>query len=274
MTIKQVIKADGTRELFNEEKLKNSLLRSKASEPVVNMIVTHLLGEMEDNMTTHQIYRHAFSLLKKMEKPAASKYSLRRAIMELGPTGFPFEKFIAEILREKGFEAKSGVIVKGGCVDHEVDLVAWNESKLIMAEAKFHNILGMKTDLKVALYVKARFDDLATETFEYGHRRKVDESWIITNTKFTSAAIEYGMCKGLTMIGWNYPQKGNLQDMIESSGVHPITCLSTLPKHSATELLQNGVVLCKKISEQPHLLQNLGLTEKKVRAILDEIKTL
>jgi len=58
--------------------------------------------------------------------------------------------------------------VRGKLVEHEIDVVAWNEEKLIMVEAKFHNQLGVKTDLKVILYVKERFDDLSAVTFDYG----------------------------------------------------------------------------------------------------------
>jgi len=101
-------------------------------------------------------------------------------------------------------------------VPHEVDVVAYNAKKLIMIEAKFHNELGTKSDLKVVLYIKARFDDLAENVFNYGgQNRKITDSWLVTNTKFSSTAIHYGVCKNLTMIGWNYPEKGNLQDMIE-----------------------------------------------------------
>ena len=99
-----------------------------------------------------------------------------------------------------------------------MDGVAWNEEKLIMVEAKFHNELGIKSDLKVALYVKARMDDLKGSVFNYGGKdRKLSEGWLVTNTKFSSTAIHYGVCQNLVMIGWNYPEKGNLQDMIEET---------------------------------------------------------
>ena len=131
--------------------------------------------ELVDGITTKEIYHKAFELLHKEEKPIALKYSLKRAIMELGPSGFPFEKFVAEIFKFKGYTAETGKLVKGFCVEHEVDVVAWNKDKLIMCEAKFHNDPGMKSDLKVALYVKARFDDLRKMTYKYGKERKLDE---------------------------------------------------------------------------------------------------
>ncbi len=270
----EVIKADGTREQFNPEKLKASLARSEASSDSVEKVLKHTTDELTEGMTTAQIYKHAFFLLHKLEKPAAKRYSLRRAVMELGPTGFPFEKYVAEIFKSQGYSTLTDEIVSGGCVEHEVDVVAWNEEKLIMAEAKFHNELGTKSDLKVVLYVKARFDDLRERTFLYGKRRLVDEAWLITNTKFTTMAIEYGRCKGLTMVGWNYPEKGNLQDMIEDGDLHPITCLTSLSKAEMTSLVSVGVVLCRQIKENPSTLQKIGLSSLQSKDVLEEINQL
>lgn len=273
-TFPNLIKADGTKEAFDPSKLENSLRRSGASSDVIAKVIEHAKGELSENMTTAQLYKHAFFYLHKLEKSASKRYSLRRAVMELGPTGFPFEKYLAEIFKEKGFTALTGQIVEGGCVHHEVDIVAWNDAKLIMAEAKFHNELGMKTDLKVALYVKARFDDLLEKTYLYGKRRKLDEAWLITNTKFTTAAVEYGMCKGLIMIGWNFPEVGNLQSMIEDGDLHPVTCLTSISKSEIARLVEQGVILCKHIKENPTIAKNTGLSEDQVNAVLDEIAEL
>lgn len=211
-----IIKANGEREIFEPEKLRASLLKSGATPEVIEKVVSHVLPELHNDMTTADIYKHAFSILQGLSRPAARSYSLRRAVMDLGPSGFPFEDFVAKILEAKGFKCETRQTVLGGCVPHEVDIVAYNEKELVMIEAKFHNELGTKSDLKVALYIKARFDDLAENVFNYGgQNRKITSSWLVTNTKFSSTAIHYGVCKNLTMIGWNYPEKGNLQDMIE-----------------------------------------------------------
>ncbi len=213
-----IVKANGKHEAFDEEKLKSSLLRAGASEDQVGEVLQHVHEKLHDGMSTHDIYAHAFSILHNLHKPIAQRYSVRRALMNLGPSGFLFEDLVANILKDKGFEALTRQTVLGGCVPHEVDVVAWNPSKLIMVEAKFHNELGTKSDLKVALYVKARVDDLKDNMFNYGGKeRKVDEGWLVTNTKFSSTAIHYGVCQNLVMIGWNYPEKGNLQDLITES---------------------------------------------------------
>ncbi|MEK7117523.1 MAG: ATP cone domain-containing protein, partial [Patescibacteria group bacterium] len=216
----EIIKANGEREAFDLQKLRNSLIRARATTSVADRIAEHIEQELKDGMTTRDIYRHAFEILERELKPVALRYSLRKAVMDLGPSGFPFEKFVAEIFKAKGFQTQTDVVMPGRCVSHEVDVVAWNENKLIIVEAKFHNMLGVKSDLKVALYVKARFDDLANTVFNYGKERKIDECWLVTNTKFSEQAITYAECKNMKLVGWNYPQKGNLQDLIEDAGLH------------------------------------------------------
>ncbi len=270
-----VVKADGTKELFDVEKLERSLKKAGASSKTVAEIIEHTKAHLTSEISTHDLYKHAFDLLHKEEKPIALKYSLKRAIMELGPSGFPFEDFVAEIFRQKGYTAETGKIVRGFCVEHEVDVVAWNEDKLIMVEAKFHNELGIKSDLKIALYVKARFDDLRKMTFRYGKERQLDEGWLVTNTKFTSTAIEYGSCQGgLRMIGWNYPPVGNLHDMILESKLHPLTCLLSLNGREKKFLLEKGVVLCKTILLNPDLLLELGFNSSKTQKVIEEIESL
>ncbi len=269
-----VVKAGGRTEAFNPLKLENSLLRAGATIDMSKDILLHIEQELTDGMSTSKIFKHAFFLLEKMQRPAAVRYSLRRAILELGPSGFPFEDFVAQILKEKGFETLTGQMVLGSCVEHEMDVIAWNENKLIMAEAKFHNQLGIKSDLKVALYVKARFDDLKGMKYLYGTERFVDEGWLVTNTKFTSTAIHYGECQNLKLIGWNYPETGNLQDMIQDSGLHPITCLTSLSSAQKHILLKREIVMCKSLKDDPTILRSLGFNTLKIDRIIEEINLL
>ena len=266
-------KANGERELFEESKLVESLKRIGADDKSVEDIMEQIGTEIKDGMTTSQIYSHAFDLLRKHSMPMAVRYSLRRALSELGPSGFPFEKFIAELMRAEGYETVTDQIVYGACVPHEVDVVAWNAKKLIMIEAKFHNEFGFKSDLKVALYIKARFDDLHNGRFNYGgNERPLDEGWLVTNTKFTEQAIIYGECQKLKMIGWNYPAQNNLHDMIERHGLHPFTCLSTLSNVHKKFLLDHGIILCRDIVEHQGLLREAGMDDSHIARVLGEIK--
>jgi hypothetical protein len=268
-----ITKADGTRELFEESKLIESLKNAGGSEEIIEQILSKIESEMKDGMATSEIYGHAFALLRKHSMPMAIKYSLRRALSELGPDGFPFEKYVAKVFQAWGYETITDQTVLGACVTHEVDVVAWNKEKLMMVEAKFHNELGIKSDVKIALYMKARFDDLRGNMFNYGGVvRKLDEGWIITNTKFTEQAIRYGECSGVKMIGWNYPAKGNLQDIIEEYRLHPFTCLVSLSNPHKKALLSRGVVLCTDIFNNKNLLKEIGMGEVEEKAVIAEIQ--
>ncbi len=272
MQNKYIIKATGEREEFNAQKLRSSLARAGASPEAVDKIVDQIERELKDGASTKEIYHHAFKLLGQEEVSAAARYSLRRAIMEMGPTGFPFEQFVAEIFRAKGFETTTDFIAKGQCADHEIDIVAWNEQKLIFVEAKFHNELGIKSDLKIALYIKARWDDLANQEFEqFSKNKKMSEGWLITNTKFSESAIKYAKCQNMKLVGWNYPEKDNLQDLIEEAHLHPITCLTNSTPSDEKLLMASGIVLCKQARDNPDILKQAGLSDEKISKMLAEI---
>jgi len=272
MQNKYIVKATGEREEFNPQKLRDSLLRAQAGAETADKIVNQIENELKDGSSTKDIYHHAFALLGKEESPAAARYSLRRAIMELGPTGFPFEQFVAEIFRTKGFETMTDFIAKGECADHEIDIVAWNKEKLIFVEAKFHNELGIKSDLKIALYIKARWEDLENQEFDFGgNKHKLDEGWLITNTKFSESAIKYAKCRNMKLVGWNYPEKGNLQDLIEEAHLHPITCLNSSTPSDEKLLMEAGIVLCKQARDNPDILKQAGLSDEKISKMLAEI---
>ena len=202
------------------------------------------------------------------------RYSMKRAVSDLGPNGFPFEKFVAEIFKAQGYEALTGQVVYGKCVEHEMDVVAWKGDELVMVEAKFHNEPGLKSDLKVALYVKARFDDLKTETFEFGGKKRKLTSWhLFTNTKFTDHAIRYAKCQGLGLVGWNYPEKGNLEELIADANLHPLTALTTLSQVEKHALLGAGLILCKDVKARADVLTTLGIDAKKIPAVMEEIES-
>ncbi|RME30660.1 ATPase [Candidatus Parcubacteria bacterium] len=270
-----VRKADGSHEPFHEEKLVKSLRRAGASDEVIQEILTHLAAHHYGEMTSQQIYEHAFRRLKQHEPFSAARYSLRRALFSLGPTGFPFEDFIAEVFRAQGYVAQAGVRMQGKCLDHEIDLVAERGNTRVFAELKFHNDPSQRTDVKVALYVQARFADLES------HARTLAQAapyllkkMLITNTKFTQSAIRYASCVGLSLLGWSYPPKGNLRDLIEETRTIPITTLVHLTQTEKDALLARGVLLCRTLLEHPETLEDAGISKTKHDTILDESRYL
>ena len=275
MNNKYIIKATGEREKFDPQKLRDSLNRTGAKDEIVEKILEHIENEIKDGDSTKDIYHHAFSLLRKEGKHIALKYSLRKAILDLGPTGFPFEKFVAEIFHSKGFQTQTDFVAQGECAEHEIDIVAWNDQKLVFVEAKFHNELGLKSDLKVALYIRSRWEDLQNQIFDFGgQKRKLTEGWLITNTKFSESAVKYAQCRQMKLVGWNYPKEGNLQNLIEEAHLHPITCLETITPSDEKLLMEAGIILCKQAQENPDILKQVGLSDSKIESMLEEINSL
>ena len=274
---KQILikKKSGELEPFSEEKLRRSLKRVGALPDSVERIVSNIVGELREGTTTQDIYKRAFSLLSKYDHPVAGKYSLKQAIMELGPTGHPFEKLVSELLKTKGFSAQVSVIVQGICITHEIDVVAEKENQRIMVECKFHNQPGIKTDVKVALYVQARFEDIQNAWLKNKNdAQKFNEAWLVTNTKLTSEAIRYTQCVGIKVLGWNYPVNEGLEVLIDRSGLHPVTCLTTLSRKNKQYLLSKNIVLSKELLQDKNILRNLGLDNTEIFQVEKEINGL
>jgi len=265
-----VQKADGSKEIFQVAKLRNSLKRAGASEEEINEIVHAIEPILVDGVTTEVLYRKAFELLRQGEKITAARYSLRRAMIGLGPTGFPFEDYLAELFTAQGYQTRTRLILKGKCVSHEIDVLACKDSECFVAEAKFHMQPGTKSDMQVVLYSHARFLDLTAAQSTAKNKRPITHEWVITNTKFTSTAIQYAKCVGMNLLSWDYPRKGNLQDMIEKTRLYPITVLQSLNEREKRALLAQGTVLCSDIIDNDQILSSVGIPRKKMGGIMEE----
>lgn len=269
-----ITKADGTVEEFKSAKLRNSLQRAGARKKEIDTIVKQVTLELTPGMQTQDIYKKAFSLLRSTEEPVAAKYSMRRAIFGLGPTGFPFEDFLARLFEAEGYTTKKRIQIKGKCATHEIDVAAYRSDHSFVAEAKFHMRPGVKSDLQVAMYSYARYLDLKAHPVCEEDQCGIDDLYLITNTKFTTSAIKYAECTGIKLLSWNYPRGNSLQDRIEQAGVYPVTVLTGLSEKHKRQLLEMNLILCKDILNEQNALQSLGLSHTKSKAILDEARTL
>ncbi|HVV39211.1 MAG TPA: restriction endonuclease [Candidatus Paceibacterota bacterium] len=258
-----VAKADGTSEPFDSQKLIASLRRAGAQPDIAQRVADDIERQLWSGITTQEIYSRAFAHLREVKHTVAARYSLKRALLDFGPSGFPFEAYVAELFRTQGYEAKIDQIIKGRCVEHEVDVVLTKGSDKIFVEAKFHNAAGFKTDLKTVLYVKARVDDI-------GEGRGL----VVTNTKFTTKAIQYAECAGLELLGWDYPQGNNLHDRIDQAKLYPVTALTSLSNHEKTALLSERVVLCNALPEKTEALSKAGVVGPRADKVLEEVGAL
>lgn len=270
-----ITKGSGERVVFSKQKLHDSLKRSGADEKTIDMVIQEVEPKLFDGIPTKKIFRMAFNLLKKKDKPIAAKYKLKEAIMELGPSGFPFEKYISEILKYQGFKTTVGEIVQGSCVSHEIDVIAEKDEKHFMIECKYHNARGIICNVKIPLYIQARFKDIEIKWKNLpGHSEKFHQGWVVTNTRFSDDAIQYGTCVGLHLLGWDFPKNNSLKDQIDGSGLYPITCLTTLTSLEKQKLLDQNIVLSIEIFKNPSLLLSNGISQMRTDIILKEAQTL
>ncbi len=266
-------KASGEKVYFESDKLVNSLIRSGAGEELANQILQAISLELHDGMLTRDIYRKAYQILQKQERKTAVNYRLKQAVLQLGPSGYPFEYFVGELFKARGFKVDVGKLVNGYSVRHEIDVVATNGHKQIFVECKFHNYQGTKTNVIVPMYIRSRFDDLnrGRNTVKQPESMQM-QGWIVTNTRFTEDAIKFGRDYGLTLLGWDYPQKGNLKEWIELERLHPITSLSSITRKEKEALLDKGIVMCHDLYQRMMNGERLPLSPRNFRASKRELK--
>lgn len=98
-----VQKASGETEPFSVDKLVGSLEKSGAGVEETEEVTAEILDWIYDGISTRQIYRKAYDLLQQKTDFLASRYKLKKAIMELGPTGYPFEHLVGKIFEVMAF---------------------------------------------------------------------------------------------------------------------------------------------------------------------------
>jgi len=271
----KVRKNDGTLVPYDENKLIEALRRSGASTQHIEQVNQKVNKEIYDGIPTRKIFKLAYSILRNLSDHSAGRYKLKKALMKIGPSGYPFEHFVAKLLETDGYDTKTGQIIHGKCVKHEVDVVAKKEDKLVMAECKFHRSEGAKSDVKISLYVRSRFTDIENQLrSEVQNKNLIFQPMLVTNTRFTDDAINFGKCSGMRLISWDYPEGRSLKDWIDKAGLFPITVLKTITKAETESLLSEGIVLCRQLKDNTELLTSLGMTNSRLNKLDKELKAL
>jgi Holliday junction resolvase-like predicted endonuclease len=270
-----VRKHSGEQQPFSEEKLLVSIMRAGAPAEIAQQVVAEIHPLLFEGISTHEIYRNAFQILRRTMRSLAARYSLKTAIMELGPSGYPFEKFVGEIFKKQGFDVKTGQVLQGRCVQHEMDVVAERNNLAVMVECKYRNDQGKISGVQVPLYVNSRMQDirLVWQT-KPENKDKSFQGWIVTNTRFSSDAEDYGICAGLHMVSWGFPERDNLRLVVEEYALYPVTALTTLSGKQKQFLLEKGIILVEQLLHHPGIMAHFGLTGKDQQDILSEAAVL
>ncbi len=238
-----VVKRNGTREPFSEEKVYRSMKRVGVPEELRHEAMNEVKKDVAGEITTDEIFRKILNFLEPRDRKSSLRFNLRQALFELGPTGYPFEQYLARIFKDQGYEVEVGIQMRGDCVTHEIDLLLMKDNARQIVEAKFHNSPTTKSDIQTALYTYARFLDVKD-------KNDIDNVWLITNTKLSQDAITYTQCKGIPAIAWNYPNEGNLQDLVEKPHMYPITILNVFSENEKKRLVEKDIVLCSDLLDK------------------------
>lgn len=270
-----VLKASKEKATFNSKKIVNSLIRAGADQETIELILQKIEEQLYEGISTKEIHNLAFLLLKKKNRLIASKYKLKKAIYELGPTGFPFERFIAAILKSSRYNVKIGEIIQGHCVSHEMDVIAEKDGESTLIECKFHGTEGRICDIKVPLYIHSRYQDIVKHNnSKVKDKKNLTPGWVVTNTRFTEDAMAYGKCVNLYLVSWDYPKGESLKDRIDQAGLYPITVSTLLTAKEKQFLLSRNIVLCRELINDNFFLDHLGVSEIRKTRILKEMQSL
>jgi hypothetical protein len=269
-----VINSRGEREPFSAKKVYISCKNSGLEDESAREISAKIEREIYPGITTFEIAKRIRSLLKKESLRSAIKFSLKRAISQLGPAGFTFEKYVGEIFERNGYGVRLNQIIWGFChCRYEIDFLAKKRDLVYVGECKYHNLPGERVDLKVALANYARFSDISRGSFLKGSKLY---SYLVTNTKFTEEAIRYSECVGVKLLGWKYPKGGGLERLIEGKKLYPITILPSFRGNLTEIFAQKRIMLALDLLDvsPDKLSRKLGVKKEEIGKLIREAKIL
>ncbi len=269
----EIVKTDGVHETYSPAKFCLSLRKAGAPRDVADTVCKTVGNRINPNASTTTIFRNALKYLVKDHPEIAARYGLRRALEALGPAGFIFEQYFEIVLQSYGFKTKRDVILKGKCVNHEIDVIASAGSKRFLVEAKYHNMPGIKTHVDVVMYADARLVDIVNNEGDKNQQKYEYGMWVVTNTKFTDASIQYAKCRGIRLTGWNYPRGSSLEDVIADKKLYPVTILPSLPKLLLPILAEKNIILAQDLLtyEAQDMVRQFGITREVADKLVKEV---
>lgn len=272
----QIKKQSGEIVSFDKNSLHRSLINSGTNLEDANQICDKITSEIYNGISTKELYEKAFGLLKNLKSSFAARYSLKRALQDLGPEGFFFEKWVAKIFEVQGYDTITSQTLTGkSTINHEVDVIISNKTEDIVCECKFRNDIDAKISVTTPMYFLSRFIDLKDNSFTFFNRSfKPQKGYLITNAFFTTDSIAFAQCYDISLISWNYPEDKSIKRLTDYHGLYPITCLTTLTKKEEQILLSKNCILVRELVKNPVLLDHFKFSAERKELILKEAEEL
>lgn len=268
----RVKKYSGELEPFNPQSLKSSLKKSGAKFEEVQRVYQEIEDKVYDGISTAELYELAFASLKNQRESYAARYSLKKALRDLGPDGYFFEKWVGRLFQENGFKAITSQTVQGHSVTHELDVVAMNDKTLLAIECKFRNDPEARISVTTPMYFMSRIMDIKGITFTFfNQKRQISDGMLVTNAYFTSDSIRFAEYHKLNLLSWDYPKDNAIKERVDNTGEYPITCLTTLSAQDKAMLLKHqNCILVKDILRNRDILNKIQASSTKKKRILLE----
>ncbi|TDS17734.1 ATP cone domain-containing protein [Sphingobacterium paludis] len=267
----QVKKYSGELVPFDPHSLRQSLFRSGATEAQVEQVYQAIQAKLYDGISTRELYDMAFDSLKEHKGAHAARYALKKALQELGPEGFYFERWIAKLFADDGYQTMTSQTIKGRAITHEIDVIALQGDELLAIECKFRNDADAKISVTTPMYFLSRVNDIKGLPYNFfGSEKKLSDGWLVTNAHLTLDSKTFGSYYKLNLLAWDYPAEKNIKQRVDNKGLYPITCLSTLSTMDKATLLKNECILVQDLIHMPKFLDHLQADGGKRKRILQE----
>ncbi|WP_291099808.1 MULTISPECIES: ATP cone domain-containing protein [unclassified Empedobacter] len=260
---------------YDPKALKRSLTKSGAKKEEVEEVFELVSKDLYDGIPTRELYRIAFAHLKNYRNSYAARYSLKRALRDLGPEGYYFEKWVTRVMDAAGFQSIHSQIVQGSAVRHEIDVVAMRDEKLWFCECKFRNDQAAKISVTTPMYFLSRIKDVQENTYSFfGRESKLTRGILITNAHLTKDCIDFANYYGIGLISWDYPETNSIKYLVDNAALYPITCLTTLTPEQEKVLLSKECILVKDLQQNNKFLDSLNLSQEQRNEVLEETNEL
>jgi hypothetical protein len=233
-----VVKWDGQFEPYNREKVRSTLIKYGLTETDISRVLNEIEEELYDGIPTKEVYNLIEAKTK--SRPRILKRDLRSALGELKSKP-DFEVFIQQLLKKLDYNVTDERVIRGRCVEHEIDGVAEKDGKLYYIETKHHSKTHIKTPFIHTLAAKSKLDDIRNGFLEGKNDYDFERVILLCNTKLTSHANRYAECVGIQHVGWKTPD-GGLEQLIRKTKTYPVTIIKSATKSEKQRLSEANIV--------------------------------
>ncbi len=243
-----VLKADGRKEEFSQEKIVRTCVRAGVSIERAKGIAKKIASSITEGTTTHKIYIMVLDELDNISSASSSIFMLREAVANLDPISF--ELFVKKVLEAHGYRCLWNKLIKGANVEHQVDVIASKE-KTYLVECKRHFNPHRFTGLNICLQVESRLNDIIAGGKNGKNNYRFDAAWVVTNTKFSDHAKQYAKGVGIRLTGWRYEEQFAMEKLIEAKKAFPVTVLKADVSVHRALLNKKIITLADLLAEKP-----------------------